>query len=151
MESPNHQLTLDEKNLINLILDDFLRKMYENEFGNSQIISTKYFSLESIPLPTNEGFDFVNIHDVSYLEAESNYTWIILKSGAKQLVSRTLKEMSILFRSPQFFRAHKSYLVNLNHVVKYIRGQGGYLVLQNAIQIPVSRATKEELMRILNI
>jgi two-component system LytT family response regulator len=52
---------------------------------------------------------------------------------------------------PQFFRAHKSYLVNLNYLDRYVRGQGGYLVLKNGDQIPVSRANKAELMRVLNI
>lgn len=150
MKALDHQFTQQEKTLLNLILDDYLQVIHENRYQNP-VSTTKKFCLECIPLPNTEGFDFVNIHDVSYLEAESNYTWIILKSGVKHLVSRTLKEMSTLLQFPQFFRAHKSYLVNLNHVVKYIRGQGGYLVLQNMIQIPVSRSSKEELMRILHI
>jgi two-component system LytT family response regulator len=50
---------------------------------------------------------------------------------------------------PQFFRAHQSYYVNLNHVKKYVRGQGGYLVLKDGAQIPVSRANKDTLMRLM--
>jgi two-component system LytT family response regulator len=64
-------------------------------------------------------------------------------------VSRTLKEVSAMVAFPQFFRVHQSYYVNLNHVKKYVRGQGGYLVLKDGTQIPVSRANKEALLNLL--
>ena len=52
---------------------------------------------------------------------------------------------------PQYFRAHKSYLVNLNHVDRYIRGQGGYLVMKDHTQIPVARTQKIDLLRLLKL
>jgi two-component system LytT family response regulator len=52
---------------------------------------------------------------------------------------------------PQYFRAHKSHLVNLNHVDRYIRGQGGYLVLKDGTQIPVARTQKSDLMQMLKM
>lgn len=105
--------------------------------------------IENIALPTSDGFEFVHINDITYLQSESNYTWVHLHSGQKYLLARTLKDMSSMIAFPQFFRTHQSYLVNMNHVKKYVRGQGGYLVLRDSTQIPVSRANKDALMQIM--
>ena len=106
--------------------------------------------IEKIALPTSDGFEFVHVNNIIALHAESNYTWVILDSK-KYLVAKTLKEMSSMIPFPQFFRAHKSHLVNLNHVERYVRGSGGYLVLDNGEQVSVSRGQKDSLMKVLNI
>jgi two-component system LytT family response regulator len=59
--------------------------------------------------------------------------------------------MESMLEFPQYFRAHKSHLVNLNHVDRYIRGQGGYLVLKDGTQIPVARTQKSDLMQMLKM
>ena len=111
---------------------------------NIQLQSTA--GLEKIALPVGDGFSMVHVNDISYLKAESNYTWVHLTSGKKYLIAKTLKEIESLLTFPQYYRAHKSYLVNLNHIDRYIRGQGGYLVTMSGEQIPVSRAQKSDLM-----
>lgn len=103
--------------------------------------------MENIALPTSDGFEFVHVNDISYLQSESNYTWVHLVNQQKYLLARTLKDMSAMIAFPQFYRAHQSYYVNLNHAKKYVRGQGGYLVMKDGTQIPVSRANKEALMQ----
>lgn len=105
--------------------------------------------LEKIALPVGEGFSMVHVNDISYLQAESNYTWVYLTNKEKHLIAKTLKEIESLLNFPQYFRAHKSYLVNLNHVDKYIRGQGGYLVTAGGEQIPVARSQKSDLIQVL--
>ena len=107
--------------------------------------------LEHIALPTSDGFSMVHINDISHLQADSNYTWVYLANQKKYLVAKTLKEMEGMLEFPQYFRAHKSYLVNLNHVERYVRGQGGCLVLKGGIQIPVARTQKSELMEMLKL
>lgn len=150
MKTLDHQFTLQEKNFLNSIFAKYIDEMNHDRDVNTSH-ATRNFCFDSIPLPTSEGFDFVHIHEISYLQAENNYTWVILKSEVRHLVCRNLKDLSAFLPLPQFFRVHKSYLVNLNYVVKYIRGQGGFLVMPNMAQTPVSRSTKEELMRTLNI
>ena len=108
-------------------------------------------AIQNIALPTSEGFSMVDINDICYLNAESNYTWVYLLNKKKYLVSKTLKEFVGMLNFPQYFRSHKSYLVNLNHLDRYVRGQGGYLVLKDGTQVPVARAQKAELMRVLNV
>ena len=107
--------------------------------------------LENIALPTSEGFEFIHVNDIVYLQSESNYTWVHLANGTKHLLAKTLKEMSSMISFSQFFRAHQSYFVNLNHAKRYVRGQGGYLVLKDGTQIPVSRAHREELIALLKM
>jgi len=107
--------------------------------------------LENIALPTHDGFTMTHINDVTHLSAESNYTWVHLTSQKKHLVTKTLKDMEEMLVFPQYFRAHKSFLVNLNHVDHYVRGQGGYLVMKDHAQIPVARTQKTELLRLLRL
>lgn len=107
--------------------------------------------IEQIALPTSDGFAMVHVNDISHLQAESNYTWVFLNNQKKYLIAKTLKEMDGMLEFPQYFRAHKSYLVNLNHVDRYIRGQGGYLIMRDATQIPVARAQKMELLKTLKL
>lgn len=107
--------------------------------------------IEQIALPTSDGFSMVHINDITYLQADSNYTWVFISSQKKYLIAKTLKDMEEMLQFPQYFRAHKSYLVNLNHVEKYVRGQGGYLVMKDATQVPVARAQKGDLMKYLKV
>ena len=108
-------------------------------------------SLESIAIPTQEGFELVHVDEIMYLLAESNYTWVYLVNDQKYLVSKTLKEVSGMINRDHYFRSHKSYFVNLNYVRKYVRGRGGYLVLKNNLHIPVSRNQRSELMEVLGL
>ena len=107
--------------------------------------------IEQIALPTADGFSMVHVNDIAYLKADSNYTWVFLSSQKKYLITKTLKDLEDMLRFPQYFRAHKSFLVNLNHVDRYVRGQGGYLVMHDTMQIPVARAQKTELMKNLKV
>ncbi len=107
--------------------------------------------LQNIALPTGDGFEFVPLAEIEYLQADNNYCWVHLASGKKYLICKTLKQMEAMIGLPQYFRVHKSFNVNLNHVSRYIRGQGGYLIMHNKARIPVSRAKKDELMRVLQI
>lgn len=118
---------------------------------NIQLQTKTPAGLQSIALPTTEGFSMVDINEIRYLEAESNYTWVYLNNDKKHLVSKTLKDFVGMLDFPQYFRPHKSYLVNLHYLDRYVRGQGGYLVLKNGVQVPVARSQKAELMRVLRV
>jgi len=115
------------------------------------VSTTSKKGLERIALPTSEGFELVHINDILYFKAERNYTWIHLQDGKKHLVAKTLKQFSNFLDYPQLFRTHHSWIVNLNHVKKYVRGQGGHLILLDGLTIPVSRANKEALMTLLRV
>jgi two-component system LytT family response regulator len=103
-----------------------------------------------IALPTLEGLIFVKIDDILYCEASSNYTQIFTLEG-KYLVSKTLKEYDELLSDHNFFRIHNSYLININSIKKYVKGEGGYVVLNNNTSLDVSKRKKEAFLNKIGI
>jgi two-component system LytT family response regulator len=103
-----------------------------------------------IALPSSDGLVFVKVEEILYCEAESNYTQIHLVNGAKHLVSRTLKEYEDLLSDQDFFRIHNSYIINLNLIKNYVRGEGGYVVMTNGKSLDVSKRKKESFLSRLN-
>jgi two-component system LytT family response regulator len=101
-----------------------------------------------IAIPTSEGFQLVPADQLMRCEADDNYTHIYLKNKTKIIACRTLKEMEEqLEHFSSFVRVHHSYLVNLNEVDKYIKGEGGYLIMSDGSNIDVSRSRKEILIK----
>lgn len=99
-----------------------------------------------ISVPTSEGLQFLNVDDIVYFEASNNYTTIFLASTAKYLVARTLKDFEDMLANTVFFRIHHSFLINLNYVEKYIRGEGGQVMMKNGKMLDVSKRKKPEFL-----
>lgn len=108
-----------------------------------QNLSTGSSENYKLALPTAEGLTFVKVNDILYCEASSNYTEITVADNKKHVVSRTLKEYEDLLADQNFFRIHHSTLINLNHIKKYVRGDGGYVVMNNDKSLDVSKRKKE--------
>ncbi len=102
--------------------------------------------LKRIGVPTRSGIDFVLIRDILYCEADSNYTYLHLKGNRKTYSAKVLKDFDLLLSSHEFCRIHQSFLINLNHVKKYYRGDGGYVEMINGVSLSVSRSRKDELL-----
>lgn len=94
-------------------------------------------------LPTLKGFIVVKLDDIIYCEAERSYTIFHLEGKKTVTVSKSLIEYDNLLQETQFFRIHKSFLVNLNHIKEYQRGEGGLVIMTNNAEIEVSRRKKE--------
>jgi two-component system LytT family response regulator len=100
-----------------------------------------------IALPTMEGLSFERIKEIICLEAKGNYTLIHFKGGRKQLVCRTLRDMEdMLYNDRRFARIHRSHTVNLDYLQKYIKGKGGYVILEGGMNISVSSGRKQSFM-----
>jgi two-component system LytT family response regulator len=106
-------------------------------------------SFQKIALPTLHGYELVPLNNIMYCESSSNYTTIHLNNGQHLLISQTLKDIEDLLDMQPFFRIHNSYVVNLQYAIRYTKGEGGFLVLNNDILIPVSRNKKEELLKLI--
>ena len=100
-----------------------------------------------IPIPTSEGLQFINLEDIVYLEASNNYTYIFLSPIQKYLVSRTLKEFEELLPAENFVRIHHSHIINKFYVEKYIRGEGGQVVMRNGTVLDVSKRKKTDFLQ----
>jgi two-component system LytT family response regulator len=103
--------------------------------------------INKVAMPTIEGLQMVTVDSIINCEADSNYTVILLKNKRKITVSRTLKEIEEILEDYSFARVHHSYLVNLNEVEKYIKGEGGYLIMSDGSTVDVARSKKEMLLK----
>lgn len=103
--------------------------------------------LNKIAVPTMEGLQMVEIDAIVSCSSDSNYTNFFLRNNKKLKVSRTMKEIEELLSDYAFLRVHNSYLVNLNEIQKYCKGEGGYLVMSDGSNIDVSRSRKELLLK----
>jgi two-component system LytT family response regulator len=103
--------------------------------------------LNKLAIPTLEGLLFFDINDIVHLEANSNYTNIYFTNKTKVTASKTLKEFEEMLSEEIFFRTHHSYIINLNYIKRYIKGDGGQIELQNGAYIDVARRKKEEFLK----
>jgi len=102
-----------------------------------------------VAVPTSEGFELIPVEEIIFCEADDNYTRFFLKNKKRVIACRTLKEVEEqLTDFVSFIRVHHSYMVNLNEVNKYIRGEGGYLVMSDGAIVNVSRSRKDALMKL---
>lgn len=104
---------------------------------------------QTIALATSEGLEFIRVSDIHYCQAEGSYTHFHLTNG-KLLVSKNLKEYEILLADYGFFRVHNSFVVNLSEVARYVKGDGGYLVMKNGDTVGLSGRRKEAFIRLFD-
>jgi len=84
-----------------------------------------------------------------YCEANDNYTHFYLQAGKKIIASRSLKDIEEqLAPFTHFVRVHHSYMVNMNQITRYVRGEGGHLIMSDGSMVPVSRSRKESLLKL---
>lgn len=107
-------------------------------------------SAERMALPTSTGMEFVEIDEVVRCEGMINYTNIHFLERDPLLVTRTLKEFEQMLEGSSFFRVHNSHLINFRYVVRYIRSNGGQIVMADGKTIDVSRRRRDEFLGHLN-
>ncbi len=101
-----------------------------------------------IAVPTPEGLLFIGVDDIVYCQGQSNYTEIFLASGQKLTSSHTLKLYEEMLNDQHFFRVHKSFLINLQHIKMYRRGEGGTAVMSNGREIEIARRNKTSFLNL---
>jgi len=104
---------------------------------------------KKIAIPDSDGLLFIHLDDIIRCESDGNYTLIKMQGGKKILSSRTLGDYETLFAEENFFRIHRSHLINLTHIEKYVKGEGGYVIMVDGSQVEVSRRKKAEFIEAL--
>lgn len=99
-----------------------------------------------LTIPSTDGLKFINIEEIAHLEASNNYTVICLTGNRKFLVSRTLKDFEDLLPRDRFVRIHQSYIINKYCIDRYIRGEGGQVVLNTGVVLDVAKRKKTEFL-----
>lgn len=102
-----------------------------------------------ITIPEKDGYQFLDIPDILYAESDGNYSRIHVADKPSLFISQTLKDLEEKLAGNNFCRVHHSYLVNLDNVDRYVRSDGGYLIMKNGAIVPVSRAKKNELKAVI--
>lgn len=97
-------------------------------------------------IPTFKGFAVLKLEDIIICEAEKNYTIIHLRDKKPIIVSRTLLEYEKILNGSTFLRVHRTFLINLQHVTEYHRGEGGIIIMSNGTEVEISRRKKELFM-----
>ncbi len=120
---------------------------YQSVLNNIQIRSGK---IDKLAVPSAEGINFFNTQDIIYCKADGSYTTIILTNNQSFLVSKNLKDFESILSESGFCRVHHSYIINLRHVQKYIKGEGGYVILTDNHHVDISRRKKEEFLALLD-
>ena len=92
----------------------------------------------------------MTLNDIVRCESDSNNTLFFLKDGQKVFVTKTLKYFADLLKGYRFLRIHQSHLVNLDYISAFIKTDGGYLMLKNGENVPVSVRKKAEVIEILD-
>lgn len=132
-------------------------KRYEEKSGQKNMLDKKFKTLlnnlkpenklKKVGIPDGDGLIFINLADIIRCDSDGNYTFFILTSGKKIVASRTLGEYEQLFADDNFFRIHRSHLINLQHVKKYLKGEGGYVIMSDNSQVEVSRRNKNDFLQ----
>jgi two-component system, LytTR family, response regulator len=104
---------------------------------------------DRMTISSSEGLTIVKLEDIIRLESDSNYTHFFLKGGEKITVPKSLKEYEDILPEDRFFRIHQSHIVNLRYVKKYIKEDGGYVLMEDGSQAYVARRRKDEFLQIL--
>jgi len=103
---------------------------------------------KKIVLKTTDSVHIVNLRDIVRCESEKNYTHFFTVENEKITVSKTLKEYNELLNDYKFYRVHQSHLINLAHVKRYDKKEGGFLIMDDNSSVPVSFRKKEDLMKL---
>jgi len=115
-----------------------------------EVLLSKKNKFDKIALPTVDGLLFVKVDDIVRCESYKNYTTFFLNDGEQIVVTRIIKEYDEMLTPNNFFRIHKSHLINLAYIKKYVKGEGGFVVMDDNTEVEVARRRKEEFLRVLS-
>jgi two-component system LytT family response regulator len=103
-----------------------------------------------VAVPSRDGLVLLRHEDILYLEASDSYTVVHTKDGKRSISSKHIRVFEQNLDPRKFFRAHKSYIINLEHLKSFSRSEGNMAVLDNGALVPVSRRRLPELLAMIN-
>ncbi|HYK46798.1 MAG TPA: LytTR family DNA-binding domain-containing protein [Parafilimonas sp.] len=119
------------------------KSLYEN-------VRSGHNASGSVAVPTGDGLLLIKTQQIIRCEAEGNYVLIFQEGREKMLITKTLGDIESMLNPKEFFRVHNSHIVNLSHIKKYVKGDGGYVIMSDNSTVDVSRRKKEEFLQMLS-
>ncbi|PPK88527.1 LytTR family two component transcriptional regulator [Neolewinella xylanilytica] len=101
---------------------------------------------DRMPIGAVDGYHFIRIPDIIRFEAEDNYTHIYMADGQRITASKTIKMYEDMLAPHNFYRVHKRHVINMNYMKKFVKGEGGYLIMDDGMRIEVSRRRRSAFM-----
>lgn len=105
---------------------------------------------KKIGLPVQGGVQYFPLDEIIRLQSQSNYTTFYLNQNRELLISKTLKEYDELLSDQGFVRVHQSHLINIDHISQYQKSDGGYVILSDGSNVPLSKNYKENFLAAIN-
>lgn len=144
---------VEEKLLKNAINKALNKKDFEL---NSQKIDLMLKSIQNndfnkIAVSSIDGYELINKNEILYCESDGNYCDFYLSNGTKIISTNTLKKVQELLFENNFYRPHRSYILNINFVKKVVKTGFGSVIMQNNTELPISRRKKVEFLNLLGL
>jgi two-component system LytT family response regulator len=141
---------IDIEELRNAVLRVVKRKSETPDMGNLNFLIQQLKrtddNYQKITLPTGNAYEIINLKDIVRCEADGSYTYFYLTDKRKLMVSASLKHYEELLPEQDFIRVHHHNLINMNHVVRFLKEDGGYAVMSDGSKIEISRRKKDQFM-----
>jgi len=118
-----------------------------NQALRYQMMNEKTPAKQRMVLPCKEGFVFVDVEDIMYCEADSNYTIFVTTDNQKHWVSKTIKEYVDLLEDFGFIRVHRSYIINPEYVIKFVKTRPSSIVMKDDSTIVISKRKRNEVLQ----
>ncbi|MGK0316912.1 MAG: two-component system LytT family response regulator [Saprospiraceae bacterium] len=115
--------------------------MHNLKFGNNENYT--------LAIPTLDGAEFIEVKDLVYLSADSNYCHLFFADGEKLMVSKPLKHFANILVDHQFLRIHQSHMINTSFIKSYRKGLAGSIILKDGTSLPISRSCKSAVNQFL--
>ncbi len=132
-----------------------VQKIAEKDKGLSNMENLKFLlqnfrksdeQYSRITLPTGHAYEIVNVKDIIRCEADGNYTNFFLVDKRRIIVTLGLKHYEDLLPPNDFFRIHNHHLVNVNHVSRVLKEDGGYAIMSDGSKLEISRRKKDSFL-----
>jgi len=144
---------IDAEDLVTAVLRFQKKQVNNNAKQQFELLLQQYAQPELLPgkvsFSTQQAIHFIAPETIIYCESNSNYTTLYFLDKSKMLVSKTLKEVEETLVHYHFYRIHHSFIINLKHVSRFIKNDGGCIEMTDGAQLPVSRQRKQEIMQVL--
>lgn len=139
---------IDPEELLKAV-EKFLLKTQDNQLLNNKLQNLlghikQPGNSKRIAVPDGEGLIFIDVANIIRFHSDGSYTTIYLLDGKKLMASKPIGEYDELLCEDGFFRIHRSHLINMNHIKKYLKGEGGYVLMSDGTEVEVSRRKKNE-------
>lgn len=141
-----------DKEQLNEAIEKFKQKKFSLLYPKQIELAIAAFNnpmhqLTKVAIPTMEGLVLIEVMDIIFCEGESSQSILYLSENKKLVVNSTLKECGDILQSSNFFRIHKSFLINLDKIQKYTKGKDGEVLMSNGVKLVVSRTYKDEFIK----